>query len=172
TRTEPRVGGTVSAKDFSYGDYRVARLEAKGQVDLADRIASQLQASASDLKWGTYELHAADIAVDGRASANQISIKADAAEASLAVRAQTSYVEGTLSGVIDRFDLGIGETPLKLAEPAHFTVSRTRMELAQLCLNSTSEKACARGDWSSDGRWSLAADAGGLPLKILAAGLP
>ncbi|HEY7378076.1 MAG TPA: translocation/assembly module TamB domain-containing protein [Steroidobacteraceae bacterium] len=172
TRAAPRVGGTMSARDFSFGDYRVARLEAKGQVDLADRIASQLQASASDLKWGKYQLHAVDVAIDGRASANQISIKADAEEASLAVRAQSSYADGTLSGVIDRFDLGIGETPLKLANPARFSVSRTHGELAQLCLNSTSEQACARGDWSSDGRWSLNLDAGGLPLKILAAGLP
>ncbi|HKE45927.1 MAG TPA: translocation/assembly module TamB domain-containing protein, partial [Steroidobacteraceae bacterium] len=172
TRTEPRVSGTISAKDFSYGDYRVARLEAKGQVDLADRSASQFQASASELKWGTHALHSADVAIDGRASANQISIKADADNASLALRAQTAYADGTLSGLIDRFDLGIGETPLKLAEPARFSVSRSHIELAQLCLNSTNEKACANGEWRSDGSWTLAADAGGLPLKILAAGLP
>ncbi|HZF27438.1 MAG TPA: translocation/assembly module TamB domain-containing protein, partial [Steroidobacteraceae bacterium] len=172
TRVEPRVGGTVSAKDFSYGDYRVARLEAKGQVDLADRSASQLQASASDLKWGAHELHAVDIAIDGRASANQVSIKADAGSASLALRAQSSYADGALTGVIDRFDLGIGETPLRLADPARFVVSRSHIELAQLCLNSTSQQACARGDWRNDGQWNLALDAGGLPLKILAANLP
>jgi translocation and assembly module TamB len=172
TRAEPQVSGTLSATKFEYGDYHVARLEVQGKVDLADRSASQIHMSASALKWGARELNSVDINVDGRASAHQVSVKADAADASLSLRAESGYADEALSGMIGKLDLNIGEAHLKLASPAHFAASREHLELAQLCLNGTVERTCAQGDWRRDGPWKLALDASGLPLKILAAGLP
>ncbi len=172
TRAEPQVSGNFSAARFEYGDYRVERLEAQGKLDLADRGASQLQVSASALKWGTRELNSLDITIDGRASEHQVSVKADAQDASLSLRAQSGYADETLSGMISNLDLNIGDAHLKLASPAHFAASRDRLELAQLCLSGSVEHTCGQGEWSRAGPWKVALEASGLPLKILAAGLP
>ena len=173
TRAETRVSGSVSAKDFLYGDYRVARLEGHGQIDLSDRGPSKLELSASDLKWGEHELHAVDIAIDGRASAHQVHVNVDAGNASLALRAQSAYLAGALSGTIDQFDLAIGDTHLGLAAPAQFGASQEHLQLAQFCLEgSNHERACAHGEWRNDGRWGVDLDASGVPLKIVAANLP
>ncbi len=172
TRAEPQVSGDLSATNLQYGASRVARLEAQGKLDLADRSTSQLQVSASALKWGTRELNSVDITIDGRASAHQVSVKADAEDASLSLRAESGYADQALSGRISTLDLNIGDAHLKLASPAHFVASRENLQLAQLCLSGTVERACAEGDWHRDGPWKLALEAGGLPLKILAAGLP
>ena len=172
TRAEPQVSGNLSAAKFQYGDYRVARLEAQGKVDLADRSASHFQVSASTLKWGTRELNSVDITLEGRASEHQVSVKADAEDASLSLRVQSRYADETLSGMISNFDLNIGDAHLKLASPAHFAASSERLELAQLCLTGSVERTCGQGEWSRAGPWKVALEASGLPLKILAAGLP
>ncbi len=114
-------------------------------MDLADRSASKLQVTASNLKWGTRELNSVNITVDGRASAHQVSVKADAEDASLSLGAQSAYADQTLSGMISTLDLNIGEAHLKLASPAHFVASREHLQLAQLCLNGTVERACGAG---------------------------
>ena len=172
TREETRVGGSVNAKDLHYGDYRVARLQAHGQVDLSDRSPSQFDLSASDLKWGERELRSVAVTVDGRASAHEVRVKVDASAASLAAHARSAYADRTLSGTIDQFDLAIGDSHLALMAPAQFAARQEHLQLAQLCLTATDERACAHGEWRNDGRWNLGLDANGVPLKIVAANLP
>jgi translocation and assembly module TamB len=172
TRAEPQVDGTLSALKFEYGAYQVARLEAQAKVDLADRSGSQLQLSASSIKVGMRELNSLDVTVDGRASAHQVSVKAEAQEASLSLRADSAYADETLSGTINKLDLNLGDAHLRLATPARFTGSREHAGLEQLCLNGTVERTCAQGEWRRAGAWKVALEASGLPLKILGAGLP
>jgi translocation and assembly module TamB len=172
TRAEPQVSGTLSALKFEYGAYQVARLEAQAKVDLADRSASQLQVSASALKWGMRELNSLDVTVDGRASAHQVSVKADAEEASLSLRVDSEYADETLSGTVTKFDLNLGDAHLRLASPTRFSASREHAGLEQLCLNGAVEHTCAQGEWRRAGPWKVALEASGLPLKVLGAGLP
>src|SRR5262245_46657652 len=172
TRAEPQLSGTLSALRVEFGAYQLGRLEAQGKVDLADRSASQLQVSGTSLKWGMRELNSLDVTIDGRASAHQVNIKADAEGASLLLRADSAYADETLAGTINRFDLNLSEAHLRLAALARFTASREHAGLEQLCLNGTVERTCAQGEWRSAGTRKVALDASGLPLKILGAGLP
>ncbi|HSD75209.1 MAG TPA: translocation/assembly module TamB domain-containing protein [Steroidobacteraceae bacterium] len=168
---EPQVRGSLSAQDLHYLDYELGRLEANADVDLTDARASHLQVSAAKLNLKGRVIHSAEIVLDGRASAHQLSILADGDDLNLAMRTQSGYEAGTWRGDIIKLDVSIGSAALKLTEPARYAVSQELMELDELCLTGTSnERACARGHWRRGGAWSVAADVSGLPLKVLAAG--
>jgi translocation and assembly module TamB len=168
---EPQVRGSLSAQDLRYLEHRLGRLEAQADVDLADARASHLQVSGAKLEVGGRMVHSAEIVLDGRASAHQLSVLADGDDFNLALRTQSGYDEGTWRGEIVKLDAGVGSAALKLAAPASYAVSKDLLELAQLCLTgATTERACARANWRRAGPWNLAVDVSGLPLKVLAAG--
>ncbi len=167
---EPRVAASLNAQALAFLNYRLGRLEAEADVDLADRRTSRLQVSGAKLELGRRRINSAEIVLDGRASAHQLSILADSDDASLALRTQSGYEAGVWRGEILELDAGIGTTALKLTAPAHYAVSKERIELEQLCLAGTSERACTRGEWRRAGPWNLDVDASGIPLKVLAAG--
>ena len=171
TGREPQVHGTLTAQDLRYLEYRLGRLEAQADLDLADARASHLQVSGVKLELDGRVVHSAEIVLDGRASAHQLSVLADGDAMSLALRTQSGYDDGTWRGEIVKLDAGIGSAALRLAGPARYAVSRDLIELEQLCLaGATTERACARGNWRRAGAWNVAVDASGLPLKVLAAG--
>ncbi len=171
TEREPQVRASLTAEDLRYLEHHLGRLEVQADLDLADQRASHLQVSGVELQIGARVLHSAEIVLDGRASAHQLSVLADGDDVSLAVRTQSGYDAGTWSGEIVKLDLGLGSAALKLAAPARYAVSQDLIELEQLCLTgSTTERACANGNWRRAGAWNLVADATGLPLKLLAAG--
>jgi translocation and assembly module TamB len=168
---EPQVRGSLTAQDLRYLEYRLGRLEAQADVDLADQRASHLQVSGANLELNGRQVHSAEIVLDGRASAHQLSVLADGNDMTLALRTQSGYDAGTWSGEIIKLDANIGSTALKLADPARYAVSQELMDIEQLCLTGpTTERACARGSWRRAGPWNVAVDASGLPLKVLAAG--
>ena len=171
TGREPQVRASLTAEDLRYLEHQLGRLEAQADLDLADQRASHLQVSGVKLQIGGRVLHSAEIVLDGRASAHQLSLLADGDDVSLAVRTQSGYDAGTWSGEIVKLDVGLGSAALRLAAPARYAVSQDLMELEQLCLTgSTSERTCASGNWRRAGAWNLVADASGLPLKLLSAG--
>ncbi len=167
---EPQLTASIDAQELEYINYRLGRLEAEADVDLADRRASRLQISGANLELGGRRINSAEIVLDGRASAHQLSILADSDDASLALRTQSGYEAGVWQGEILKLDAGVGTSAFKLAAPTHYAVSKELIELQELCLTGTSERACARGQWRRDGPWNLQVDAAGIPLKVLAAG--
>lgn len=171
TGREPQVRGSLTAQDLRYLDYHLGKLEAQADLDLADQRSSHLQVSGAKLELGGRVVHSAEIVLDGRASAHQLSVLADGDDLSLALRTQSEYDAGTWRGQIIRLDANIGSAALKLTAPAPYELSQQHMELGQLCLaGATTERACASGNWRRAGPWDIAVDASGLPLKALAAG--
>jgi translocation and assembly module TamB len=171
TGREPQVRGSITAQDLRYLDYRLGKLEAQADLDLADQRSSHLQVSGARLELGGRVVHSTEIVLDGRASAHQLSVLADGDDMSLALRTQSEYDAGTWRGEIVRLDANIGSAALKLTAPAPYALSQEHMELGQLCLaGATTERACASGNWRRAGAWDVALDASGLPLKVLAAG--
>jgi translocation and assembly module TamB len=171
TGDEPQVRASLTAQELHYLDYQLGRLEANADVDLADTRASHLQVSGAKVSLKGRVIHSAEIVLDGRASAHQLSVLADGEDLSLALRTQSGYEAGTWKGDIVKLDVGIGSAALKLTDPAHYAVSKDLIDLDELCLAGTSsERACVHGDWHRGGAWSAAADASGLPLKVLSAG--
>lgn len=167
---EPQLTASLTAQELRYLDHGLGRLQADADLDLTDASASHLQVSGTSLELSGRAVRSVEIVLDGRASAHQLSILADSDEASLALRTQSGYEDGTWRGQIAKLDAGIGTTVLKLAAPARYAISKEFLELERLCLDgSTSERACALGDWQRGGPWNLTVDASGVPLKVLAA---
>lgn len=170
TDRAPRIVASLSAQALAYDAYRVGRLEAEADVDLADEHASRLQVSGAKLELRGRAISSAELVLDGRASAHQLSILVDADNASLALRTASGYDQGVWRGRIVELDAGFGASALKLTEAAGYALGKEQIELEPLCLAGSSERVCARGDWRRSGPWNLGIDASGVPLRVLAAG--
>lgn len=176
TEQKPELAVTLRAKAIEY--QREARTYAAGQIDLdadldlSDRDPSWLRLTASDLRMDDRHLKTLRATVDGRASAHQLAVRADAGNAQLELMSQAAYARRDWSGDLKRLSVTVGETRLALDAPARFVASPSHAEIAAFCLVDAKSRACGQGRWQEGGPWMAEANANGLPLRLLAAGLP
>lgn len=176
TEQKPELAITLRAKAIEYQrdgrTYGVGVLDLDADLDLSDRDPSWLRLTGSDLSVDDRHLEALRVTVDGRASAHELAIRADAGNAQLELMSQAAYARKEWSGDLKRLSVTVGDAHLALDAPAHFVASPSHAEIASFCLVDAQRRACGQGRWQEGGPWMVEANANGLPLRLLAAGLP
>lgn len=176
TEQKPELAITVRAKDIEYERdgrrYGAGQLDIDADLDLSDRDPSWLRLTGTALSTDDRQLKALRVAVDGRASDHQLVVRADAGNAQLELMSQAAYARKEWTGELQRLSVNVGEAHLALDAPARFVASPSRAQIDSFCLVDAQRRACGQGRWQQDGPWSVEANANGLPLRLLAAGLP
>ncbi len=172
----PQLGLELQAQGLEYqveeSRYVVGRIEASADVDLSDRESSFLRLTAQELGTADRRLRSLRVTIDGRASAHDLLVRADAGNAQVDVKTHAALANREWSGELQRLTLTSGEVRMDLASAVRFFASRERAEIAPFCLTDGQRRACAQGRWSENGPWLAVASADSVPLRLLAAGLP
>lgn len=173
---KPELAVTLRAKAIEYqrdgNTYSVGQIDLDADLDLSDRDPSWLRLTGSNLSWGDRRLRSLRATVDGRASAHQFALRADAGNAQLELMTQAAYARKEWSGELKRLSVIVADAHLELDAPARFAASPARAQIDSFCLVDTQRRACGEARWEQSGPWEAHADASGLPLRLLAAGLP
>ncbi len=164
-----RCAAKISAQSLKYSDYQAKHLQLNLDVDLADRLASQMDLTADGVTLRDYSLGNLTAALTGRASAHHVTLKSSGGIVSLEAALDGAYQPKIWRATLTQLNLHGGRLALDLAAPTQAKVSLDQMEVGSLCLRHDSEHICAQGDWNHSGAWNLLADANQLPLDELGA---
>lgn len=169
---EPQLMLSLRAASIEYQRFRLGNLQADADVDLSDANPSTLRIEASGLGIEDRRLRILRVTVDGRASAHDLAMRADAGNVQVDLHARADYQNMQWHGVLDRLAIVTGETRVALAAPTELVLSPHRAEIGSFCLSGVKERACGQAQWQEHGPWMLQAQAENVPLRLLAAGLP
>jgi translocation and assembly module TamB len=165
-----RCAAKISAQSLRYSDYQAKHLQLNLDVDLADRLASQMDLIADGVTLRDYSLGNLTAALTGRASAHHVTLKSSGGIVALDAALDGAYQPKIWRATLTQLNLHDAQRlALNLAAPTQAKVSLDQVEVGPLCLRHDSEHICAHGNWNHTGAWNLLADANQLPLDELGA---
>jgi translocation and assembly module TamB len=171
SKTSPQVAGSLVANKILYGDWNVASINAAGNIDLSDRLASLLNVDAQDVGFGERRLKAVTLKVEGKATGHTVKFSADLlpknAVSTVTMNLQGSYDNNTWRGQIEPIALAddVGRAPTAVAKSATASYSKDEIRIDELCALWIDYKACAGGGWTKQGGWRIDAQSDSLPLS-------
>ena len=177
SKDSPQLASTLTARALEYRQgerkFAVEQLQVNADVDLSDREASWIRATANNLSMDQRTVTELRVTLDGRASAHDLAVRVDAGGGtSFELMTSAGWVKQEWSGELKRLAINVAEERIALAKPTRFTAAKTHASIEPFCLVENERRACGEGQWQLNGPWNVKADASGIPLRLLAAGLP
>lgn len=177
----PQISARLSGSDVGYAGWSAQSLRLAADIDLADREPSHVDLALTGIGGKQPIVRSLELTANGLSGSHEIRLTAvsaaeepegHATRAQLA--AQGSYLEGVWTGRLER--AAVIEPPggrsLELAQPVELSIARERASVGSVCFYLADGRFCGKGEWRSDGPWSIEADADNVPLAFFGDVLP
>lgn len=173
SRQAPTIAATATVDRARYRDYRLAQLQTQWQLHFDNRRTSTVTASAAGIGVGAHTANTLRLTASGRVEQHTAQLTVKFGEHELRAHARGRYLGGAWSADFDRLTLATASGDWSLQQPAPLRISRDRLTLDSLCLQSQDRgRACAAIDFSNAGPGHLDLDAQAIPLAWFNAWLP
>lgn len=171
-RATPRIAHTLTALGIGLGTYRVARLESRGDVDLAPGGRIDLSLAARDIALPERTIDALSLDGAGTLEAHNVTVRGESSDLQLVLAIAAGLSKAReWRGQLLRADL-LGDTlgNWGLVVPGAFVIGGGKSALGQWCWRQRDALLCAQAQ-QRDGVWSGNLSGQGLPLDALRAAI-
>jgi translocation and assembly module TamB len=172
--TAPHVQATLAGENLGFGTYRAATLAGRAEVDLAEGGAVDLDLDATEVDLGARRFDTLEVVVAGTREAHRIAASGSGEGLSLSIAATGSLPDlESWRGTLEELTAEARETGRwELAAPTPLVLSRTAVEVDQLCWVSAGARLCADVSWRQDAELAVTAQIEDLPLSLVEPFLP
>jgi len=177
----PQISARLSGSEVGYAGWSAQSLQLAADIDLADREPSHVDLALTGVGGERPIVHSLELTANGLSRSHEIRLTADSTDggpeghpARVQLAAQGSYVEGVWTGRLAQADVvePLGGRSMQLAQPVELSIAREQASVGSLCLYLGEGRFCGKGEWNSDGPWSIDADADNIPLAFFGDVLP
>ncbi|HYM34237.1 MAG TPA: translocation/assembly module TamB domain-containing protein, partial [Steroidobacteraceae bacterium] len=172
TRKQPQIAGSLSGKQLRYGAWNANELALAGNIDLSDRLVSQLELNASRIGWNDIHMDTLHVNAQGKAAGHTVDIRTttskNGAFSKVSTHIDGSYANGSWQARVApvAFADRDGVAPTAPASQGRFVWSEKQRLAENMCMLWTTHRFCGNGTWSPGGNWSFEAESDELPLNV------
>ncbi|MGH8228347.1 MAG: translocation/assembly module TamB domain-containing protein [Steroidobacteraceae bacterium] len=168
-RSSPSIEAVASGAGIRYRGISLASFHARADFDPRGGGPARIELDAHELAYRRHELNVA-FSLGGPPAAQRARLALTGVSYQLQSRAVGSLSGGVWTGRLEQLRFAGGGTHLTLESPGALTVSSRAVRLGQICVSGKPARICGAAQWMP-GNWSAAAQAVGLPLALLTAGV-
>ncbi|MDZ7841836.1 MAG: translocation/assembly module TamB domain-containing protein [Gammaproteobacteria bacterium] len=173
---EPEINGSARLPYFVWGETVGRGIAVDIDYRSAGEAVSDILVQASELRIAGRDASGIELRVNGKPAGHEATLSGQVDGWEIESGLSGSYRDDHWTGRLERLsaspppDSGWGQWVL--TQPADFSWSPSRTEVAALCLESEDTGLCADGFFAGQGDWHVAAELNGLPLRQLARETP
>ncbi len=168
----PALRATLDARDLSLGQYSLAALSLRADVDLNRAKPSDLALSLRDAALGGITVDSLDLSGEGVRSSHTLGLSVDSSAGAVDLEIEGDLQDVAWAMQVSRGRLQYGELPpWTLSSPHRGQITREQQQLREGCWNSDQARLCFQGELAPD-KVAAELDLKGLALDYLEPLLP